>query len=60
VHPDVNSNMPLVVLCGLPCSGKTTRAKQLKQYFENERKIRATIVGDHEKGLLRNEMYSGQ
>ncbi|KAJ3415466.1 kti12, chromatin associated [Chytridiales sp. JEL 0842] len=26
--------MPLIVMCGLPCSGKTTRAKQLAQVIE--------------------------
>lgn len=26
--------MPLIVLTGVPCSGKTTRANELKKYFE--------------------------
>jgi protein KTI12 len=26
--------MPLIVLCGLPCSGKTTRARQLLEYLQ--------------------------
>ncbi|KAI9142450.1 chromatin associated protein KTI12 [Paraphysoderma sedebokerense] len=25
--------MPLIILCGIPCSSKTTRANQLKEYF---------------------------
>ncbi|XP_044253327.1 protein KTI12 homolog [Tribolium madens] len=27
--------MPLIVITGVPCSGKTTRCKELKQFFEN-------------------------
>lgn len=26
--------MPLIILCGLPSSGKSTRSKELKEYFE--------------------------
>ena len=36
--------MPLIVMCGNPCCGKTTVATKLKQYFETEnaRKCQAT------------------
>ncbi|XP_033211716.1 protein KTI12 homolog [Belonocnema kinseyi] len=30
--------MPLIVITGIPCSGKTTRTLELKQYFESRQK----------------------
>lgn len=52
--------MPLVVLCGLPASGKTTRANELKEYFENHRNIRTRVVSDHGQGSHRNDTYHGE
>ncbi|KAG8440173.1 hypothetical protein GDO86_006104 [Hymenochirus boettgeri] len=49
--------MPLVVLCGFPCSGKSSRAKELKEHLEKSgRKIH--IVGDHILGVDRNDVYA--
>ncbi len=28
--------MPLIVICGVPSSGKTTRAKEIEQWLKNE------------------------
>lgn len=30
--------MPLIVITGIPCSGKTTRSLELKNYFEEKLK----------------------
>ncbi|CAB1458904.1 unnamed protein product [Pleuronectes platessa] len=38
--------MPLVVMCGFPCSGKTRRAEELKVHFEQSSKAKVHIVGD--------------
>ena len=42
--------MPLIVMVGIPCSGKTTRALQLKDYFENTGK-EVQIVNEEFLGL---------
>lgn len=47
--------MPLLILCGFPCSGKTTRALQLKSCFEeNGRKV--FLVSDDD--MDKNESYA--
>ncbi|XP_053319231.1 protein KTI12 homolog [Spea bombifrons] len=49
--------MPLVVLCGFPCSGKSRRAGELLEHLEKMgRKV--CIVGDHALGLDRNAVYA--
>lgn len=54
--------MPLVVITGVPSSGKTTRAKELKQYFEDLNK-EVHIISEHEQtikaGFDRNSLYQG-
>eukprot|EP00043_Microstomoeca_roanoka_P023273 m.258026 g.258026 ORF g.258026 m.258026 type:complete len:274 (-) comp28458_c0_seq1:221-1042(-) len=42
--------MPLVMMCGFPCSGKTKRAKELLAYLETCG-VRAVIVGDESEGI---------
>ncbi|XP_030043108.1 protein KTI12 homolog [Microcaecilia unicolor] len=52
--------MPLVVLCGFPCSGKSRRAKELNDYLvagsSGGRKVH--IVGDEALGVQRNGVYA--
>ncbi|KAM9311831.1 protein KTI12 homolog [Gastrophryne carolinensis] len=49
--------MPLVVLCGFPCSGKSRRALELKAHLEqNGRKV--TIIGDHMLDIDKNAVYA--
>ncbi|XP_060932830.1 protein KTI12 homolog isoform X2 [Limanda limanda] len=50
--------MPLVVMCGFPCSGKTRRAEELKLHFENSSKAKVHIVGDGTLGVDRNSVYA--
>ena len=51
------ATMPLIVICGLPCSGKTTRANELKSYFQ-EKGSTVYMINDDLFGAKRNETYS--
>ena len=51
--------MPLVVMCGYPCSGKSKRAQELKNYFENSRGKTVHLTGDDSISLDRNVVYAG-
>lgn len=55
--------MPLIVLTGIPCSGKTQRASELKAYFENRNKEVSVISEEDEirkAGLDKNSVYKGK
>jgi len=45
--------MPLIIICGLPCSGKTTRAKELKRIMETYAPSEKDI-NENEKGSKKN------
>ena len=55
--------MPLVVITGLPASGKSTRAAQIKEYLEKEHNKTVHIVSDNEvitaSNLSKNALYLG-
>jgi tRNA uridine 5-carbamoylmethylation protein Kti12 len=48
---DIAGVMPLVVLCGLPNSGKTTRAKEIAGYFRENCKELENIELLNEEAL---------
>ncbi|KAA0714897.1 Protein KTI12 -like protein [Triplophysa tibetana] len=50
--------MPLVVLCGYPCSGKTRRAHELRDYFSQNTERKVHVVGDGDQGIDKNSVYS--
>jgi len=51
--------MPLVVVCGFPASGKTTRSKQLKEYLsEHYPSKKVHIVNENASGTIRNDLYA--
>lgn len=50
--------MPLVLLCGFPCSGKSQRAHELSSFF-TEKGITATIISD-ERPNFRTEVFKGK
>lgn len=52
--------MPLIVMCGYPCSGKTRRARELKEYFTQNTERKVHIVGDEDQGIDRNSVYAGE
>ena len=47
--------MPLIVMVGIPCAGKTTRARQLKQYFEQAHSKEVQIINEEFLGLSKEE-----
>jgi len=61
--------MPLIIVTGLPCSGKTNRTIELKEHFEkrfqdNELSRKVEIITEHDTiikmGYDKNEFYAGQ
>lgn len=52
--------MPLIVMCGYPCSGKTRRAEELKVYFEEKCDRKVYVVGDGTVDVERNAVYAGE
>ncbi|XP_047452871.1 protein KTI12 homolog [Mugil cephalus] len=50
--------MPLIVMCGYPCSGKTRRAEELKVHFEETTERKVHIVGEDALGVERNTVYA--
>ena len=50
--------MPLVVIAGLPCSGKTTRSEQLADLFRREKREVHVIQDDYSALGCRNGIYS--
>lgn len=40
--------MPLVIICGTPVSGKTTRAYEIKNYFEEKHNKKVHIISEDE------------
>ncbi|XP_020615469.1 protein KTI12 homolog [Orbicella faveolata] len=51
--------MPLVLMCGYPCSGKSKRAEELKSYLENSKGKTVHMAGDESIDLERNVVYAG-
>ncbi|XP_006628956.2 protein KTI12 homolog [Lepisosteus oculatus] len=50
--------MPLVVMCGFPCSGKSRRAQELKEYFLSKTDRKVYVVGDETVGVDKNSVYA--
>ncbi|XP_077424592.1 protein KTI12 homolog isoform X2 [Vanacampus margaritifer] len=50
--------MPLIVMCGYPCSGKTRRAEELKVYFEQNTDRKVHVVGDSPLAAEKNAAYA--
>ncbi|XP_069101795.1 protein KTI12 homolog [Argopecten irradians] len=50
--------MPCIVMCGFPCSGKSSRTQEIKQYLETHCSLSVTVVSDHSIGVDRNLAYS--
>ena len=52
--------MPFVEMCGLPSSGKSTRAKELEAYLCREKGLNSRIISETEFGLNKNDIYAGK
>ena len=50
--------MPLIILTGFPASGKSTRALQLKAYFESQDKT-VNLISENELAKNMKDVYSG-
>ena len=54
--------MPLIIITGIPCSGKTTRTSELKEYFINKGK-NVEVINEIDivtkRGFDRNKFYAG-
>lgn len=49
--------MPLIVLCGFPSSGKTTRTNEIRKHIEaNGKKV--VIISEHNFGIDKNLVYN--
>lgn len=53
--------MPLIILCGTPVSGKSTRARELKEFFEKQHGKKVEIVSEDDAivklGYEKNNTY---
>ncbi|XP_041034605.1 protein KTI12 homolog [Carcharodon carcharias] len=50
--------MPLVILCGFPCSGKSRRAAELSEFVREKLQRKVVAVGERSVGAERNSVYS--
>jgi tRNA uridine 5-carbamoylmethylation protein Kti12 len=50
--------MPLVVVVGIPTSGKTTRTQELKTYFEEEHKAEVIVVSEDSLEMSKRDFYA--
>lgn len=41
-------NMPLILMVGLPSSGKTTRAREIQKYFVEHEHKKVILISDNE------------
>jgi len=48
--------MPLIVMCGIPSSGKTSRAIQIKQFFMEKSKV-VDLINEESLGFSKAEYY---
>lgn len=53
--------MPLILIVGYPCSFKSTRASELKEFFEKEKQKNVYIISENEiikkSGMAKNDVY---
>ncbi|XP_077993837.1 protein KTI12 homolog [Glandiceps talaboti] len=49
--------MPLVIMCGLPSSGKTKRSEELQKYLESQTDKSVHVISDHSVGVDKNYVY---
>jgi protein KTI12 len=43
--------MPLIVVCGIPGSGKTTRSKQIRDYLVEKHQSQVVVVNEESLGI---------
>ena len=50
--------MPLIVVCGVPGSGKTRRSQQIADHLTNKHKCKVVIVNEENLGINKKIAYS--
>ncbi|XP_018603163.1 protein KTI12 homolog [Scleropages formosus] len=50
--------MPLIIMCGFPCSGKSRRTRELKEYFLKSTERKVIVIGDDTVGIAKNSVYA--
>lgn len=55
--------MPLIIICGIPSSGKTIRSNQIKNYFidkfkAEEKSVNVNLINDENLGIAKDS-YQG-
>ena len=50
--------MPLIIVCGNPCSGKTTFSKYLKEYLSSKSIVNVVIVNEEILNISKQVGYS--
>lgn len=53
-------NMPLIIICGFPCSGKSRRARELRDYFRENTNKHVEVIGDEMRTADKNSVYAGE
>jgi len=51
--------MPLIVLCGIPGSGKTRRALEVKEFLEVKHACKVILINEEFLQLQKKEAYKG-
>lgn len=51
--------MPMLVICGRPGSGKTTRAIELAQFLHETYKKPIVIINEEKLQIIKNDGYKG-
>lgn len=49
--------MPLIVIVGAPCAGKTTYAGKIKEYLQKEKQAEVILVNEENLGLNKMDFY---
>jgi tRNA uridine 5-carbamoylmethylation protein Kti12 len=52
--------MPLILMCGIPGSGKTTRANQIAKYLTEKYKQNVVIVNEEYLKVSKDESYASK
>lgn len=48
------------MICGFPCSGKSRRAHELREYFRENTDKHVDIIGDEMQNIDKNSVYAGE
>lgn len=49
--------MPLIIMVGVPCAGKTTRARAIQRYLQEEKKLDVQLINEESLGFNKAEYY---